>query len=52
MQKALKDKSVAEKLSSQTLGPMFMTPEQFTARLKSDYDKYAKAIKESGARVD
>lgn len=52
MQKALKDSAVAEKLSSQTLDPMFMTPEQFAARLKSDYDKYAKAIKESGARVD
>lgn len=52
IQKALKDRGVAEKLSSQTLDPMFMSPEQFTARLKSDYDKYAKLIKETGARVD
>lgn len=52
LQKALKDKSVAEKLSSQTLDPMFMTPEQFAVRLKSDYDKYAKVIKETGAKVD
>lgn len=52
LHKALKDKSVAEKLSSQTLDPMFMTPEQFAVRLKSDYDKYAKVIKETGARVD
>lgn len=52
MQKALKDKSVASKLSAQTLDPMFMTPEQFAVRLKSDYDKYARVIKESGARID
>ncbi len=52
LHKALKDRGVAEKLSSQTLDPMFMSAEQFTVRLKSDYDKYAKVIKESGARVD
>ena len=52
LHKALKDKAVAEKLSSQTLDPMFMTPEQFALRLKSDYDKYAKVIKETGAKVD
>jgi len=52
IQKALKDKGVAEKLSAQTLDPMFMTPEQFNARLKSDYDKYAKLIKETGATAD
>lgn len=52
MHKALKDRTVAEKLSSQTLDPMFMSPEQFAVRLKSDYDKYAKVIRETGARVD
>ena len=31
---------------------MHMTPEQFAARLKSDYDKYAKVVKLSGARID
>ena len=50
--KALRDKGVAEKLSAQTLDPMFMSPEQFAVRLKSDYDKYAKVIRETGARVD
>ena len=43
---------VAEKLKSQTLDPMFMTPEQFAQRLKSDYDKYEKVIRISGAKVD
>jgi tripartite-type tricarboxylate transporter receptor subunit TctC len=31
---------------------MFMTPEQFGARMKSDYDKYARLVKETGARAD
>ncbi len=50
--KALADPGVAEKLSSQTLDPMPMSPEQFTKRLKSDYDKYGRLIKESGAKID
>lgn len=50
--KALADPGVAAKLSAQTLDPMHVTPEQFAARIKSDYDKYAKVVKESGARVD
>jgi tripartite-type tricarboxylate transporter receptor subunit TctC len=51
IQKAMKDKGVAEKLGAQTLDPMFMTPEQFAARLKSDYEKYGKLIKETGAKA-
>ena len=52
LQKTLKDANVAEKLSSQTLDPMGMTPQQFSARLKSDYDKYARLMKETGAKLD
>jgi tripartite-type tricarboxylate transporter receptor subunit TctC len=51
IQKAMKDKTVAEKLGTQTLDPMFMSPEQFAARLKSDYEKYGKLIKETGAKA-
>ena len=50
--KALADPQVSKKLSAQTLDPMYMTPEQFAARIKSDYDKYARVVKISGARVD
>jgi tripartite-type tricarboxylate transporter receptor subunit TctC len=50
--KALADPDVASKLSAQTLDPMHMTPAQFAARIKSDYDKYEKIVKLSGARVD
>jgi tripartite-type tricarboxylate transporter receptor subunit TctC len=52
LRKALADPGVASKLSAQTLDPMPMTPEQFAARLKSDYDKYGKVVKISGARID
>ena len=52
MQKVLRTPDVAEKLKSQTLDPLFMTPEQFARRLKSDSDKYEKVIKVSGAKVD
>ncbi|MBX9905139.1 MAG: tripartite tricarboxylate transporter substrate binding protein [Burkholderiales bacterium] len=51
IQKAMKDKGVAEKLGAQTLDPMFMTPEQFAERLKSDYEKYGRLIKETGAKA-
>jgi hypothetical protein len=34
-----------------SLDPMFIAPEQFARRLKSDYDKYEKVIKVSGAKI-
>lgn len=52
IRKALADPGVASKLSAQTLDPMPMTPEEFAARLKSDYDKYGKVVKLSGAKID
>ncbi|MDP1906870.1 MAG: tripartite tricarboxylate transporter substrate-binding protein, partial [Hyphomicrobium sp.] len=52
MRKALADPAVAAKLEAQTLDPMPMTPEQFAARLKSDSEKYARLVKESGAKVE
>ncbi|MGZ5138516.1 MAG: Bug family tripartite tricarboxylate transporter substrate binding protein, partial [Burkholderiales bacterium] len=52
IQKILRMPDVAEKLKSQTLDPLVMTPEQFAQRLKSDYDKYEKVIRISGAKVD
>ena len=50
--KVLKSPEVAQNLKSQTLEPMIMTPEQFAKRLKSDYDKYEKVVKLTGAKVD
>lgn len=51
LKKALADPGVASKLTVQTLDPMHMTPGQFAARLKSDYDKYEKVIRISGAKI-
>ncbi|MDB5866987.1 MAG: hypothetical protein JWO70_4793 [Betaproteobacteria bacterium] len=52
IQRILRMPDVAEKLKSQTLDPMLMSPEQFARRLKSDYDKYEKVIKLTGAKID
>ena len=52
LQKVLRMKDVSDNLKSQTLDPMFMTSEEFTRRLKSDYDKYEKVIKATGAKLD
>ena len=52
LRKALADPGVASKLSAQTLDPLPMTPEEFAQRLKSDYEKYAKVVRISGARLE
>jgi tripartite-type tricarboxylate transporter receptor subunit TctC len=52
LRKVLLDPDVATKLSMQTLDPMPMSPEEFAARLKADYDKYEKVVKLSTARID
>ncbi|MGH8621355.1 MAG: Bug family tripartite tricarboxylate transporter substrate binding protein [Burkholderiales bacterium] len=52
LRKALADPGVASKLSAQTLDPLPMTPEEFAARLKSDYVKYEKVVKISGAKIE
>ncbi len=52
IKKALADPGVAAKLSNQTLDPMYMTPDEFARRLKSDYEKYDKLIKLTGAKLD
>ncbi len=50
--KILRTADVSEKLKGQTLDPMIMTPEQFARRLRTDYDKYEKVIKLTGAKID
>ena len=52
LKKALADPGVTSKLSAQTLDPMPMSPEEFAARMRSDYDKYEKVVRESGAKID
>ena len=43
---------LTNRLSSQTLDPMYMTLEQFAARLKTDSEKYERLVRISGAKVD
>ena len=50
--KILKMPDVAQNLKSQTLEPLIMTPDQFARRLKSDYEKYEKVVKLTGAKID
>src|SRR5688572_5290014 len=47
--KALEHPDATRILGSQALDPMPMTPDEFAQRLKSDYDKYEKLIKATGA---
>lgn len=48
LKQALSDKDVSEKLINATLEPMYMTPDQYAARLQSDYERYGKLMKEIG----
>jgi tripartite-type tricarboxylate transporter receptor subunit TctC len=48
IKKALNDPEVVKLLTNRVLDPMYMTPEVFAARLKSDYDKYGKLMKTIG----
>jgi tripartite-type tricarboxylate transporter receptor subunit TctC len=50
--KVLRMPDVTTTLKNQTLDPLIMSPEQFARRLKSDYDKYEKVIKLTGAKID
>jgi tripartite-type tricarboxylate transporter receptor subunit TctC len=52
LRKAVADPAVAANLSSQTLDPMHMTPDEFAKQLRADYDKFGKVVKLSGARLD
>jgi tripartite-type tricarboxylate transporter receptor subunit TctC len=50
--KVLRMPDVAQNLKSQTLEPLIMTPDQFARRLRSDYEKYEKLVKLTGAKVE
>ena len=52
LKKAVADPDAAAKLSQQVLDPMYMTSEEFSKLLKSEYDKYERVVKISGARID
>ena len=50
--RALKSPEVVQNLTSQAIDVWISTPAEFDARLKADYEKYAKLIKLTGATVE
>lgn len=52
IKKALEHPEVVKILSSQTLDPLYMTSEQYAVRLKSDYDKYERLVRLTGATAN
>ncbi len=50
--KALQSKEISEKFFAQGAEPVPSTPEQFRGFLKAELEKWAKGVKESGAKLD
>jgi tripartite-type tricarboxylate transporter receptor subunit TctC len=50
--KLLRDPVILERLDKQGVVPQAMTPEGFAELLRADYDKMARVVKISGARID
>ncbi|MPZ46920.1 MAG: tripartite tricarboxylate transporter substrate binding protein [Betaproteobacteria bacterium] len=50
--RALRLPDVHKSLAGQALEPWIATPEEFAVRVKADYEKYARLIKASGARIE
>jgi len=48
----LKMPDVKEKFAAEGGGPLGGTPQEFAALLKSDYTKWGKVVKDSGAKLD
>ena len=50
--KALAQPDIVQKLESQALDPSPGTTEEFNARIKTDYEKYGKLVKLTGAKIE
>jgi tripartite-type tricarboxylate transporter receptor subunit TctC len=50
--KSLQTAEIKDRLAAQGADAIGTTPEQFSAHIKSEIDKWAKVVKASGARVD
>jgi len=50
--KLLQDPVILERLAKQGVEPQAMRPAQFASLLKSDFEKMARVVKASGARID
>ena len=52
LKKAVADPAVAANLNSQSLDPMYMTPDEFAKLLRAEYEKYEHVVKLTGVRID
>ncbi|MBV8030499.1 MAG: tripartite tricarboxylate transporter substrate binding protein, partial [Betaproteobacteria bacterium] len=52
MAKLLQDPAMLDKLAKQGIEPRAMAPQEFAALLRIDYEKMARVVKASGARID
>ena len=53
MQKALSQSELAERLNvTGALQPLLASPEEFSALIRHDYEKYGKLAKEIGIKVE
>lgn len=52
LSEALRDPSIAERLTAQGFGVWTSTPEEFASVIRSDYEKWGKIVKLSGASAD
>jgi len=50
--KAVKSSDLTERMKQQGMEPVGSTPEQFDALIRSEMEKWAKVVKQSGAKVD
>jgi tripartite-type tricarboxylate transporter receptor subunit TctC len=52
MNRLLRDPAMLEKLAKQGVEPQAMSADEFAALLRADFQKMAKVVKASGARID
>jgi tripartite-type tricarboxylate transporter receptor subunit TctC len=50
--KLLRDTSVLDRLAKQGVEPRAMTPDALNALLREDFQRMARVVKASGARID